>query len=127
MWFRGSNLNQEELRPYKICCSERLLKGGVRFKDDMHVLFDNDFRPLDELAPMSKWKTALRRAGLKYRSFHRLRHTHASNLIVIDINLKLISERLGHKSIRITMDRYGHLLKKSDESMRSALELLQAD
>ena len=40
---------------------------------------------------------------------------------------KLISERPGHKSIRITMDRYGHLLKKSDERMRNALEALQAD
>ena len=39
---------------------------------------------------------------------------------------KLISERLGHKSIKITMDRYGHLLKKSDEKMRSGLEALQA-
>ena len=76
---------------------------------------------------MSRWKTVLRRAGLKYRGFHCLRHTHASNLIAIDINLKLISERLGHKSIRITMDRYGHLLKKSDQRMRIALEELQAD
>ena len=39
---------------------------------------------------------------------------------------KLISKRLGHKSIRITMDRYGYLLKKLDERMRDALEALQA-
>ena len=74
---------------------------------------------------MSRWKTVLRRAGLNYRGFHCLRHTHASNLIAEDINLKLISERLGHKSIQITMDRYGHLLKKTDESMRNALEAMQ--
>ncbi len=41
------------------------------------------------------------------------------------MDAKLISERLGHKSIQITMDRYGHLLKKSDERMRKALEELQ--
>lgn len=115
----------EELRRYKIWCRERLLKGGVRLKDDMHILFDNDLGPLHESAPMSRWKTILRRVGLKYRGFHCLRHTHASNLIAVDINLKLISERLGHKSIQITMDRYGHLLKKSDERMRNALEELQ--
>ena len=63
---------------------------------------------------------------MKYRGFHCLRHTHASMLIGKDINLKLISERLGHKSIKITMDRYGHLLKKSDEKMRNGLEALQA-
>ena len=115
----------EELRQYKMWCSERLLKGGVRLKDDMHILFDNDLGPLHESAPMSRWKTILRRANLKYRGFHCLRHTHASNLIAEDINLKLISERLGHKSIQITMDRYGHLLKKTDESMRNALEAMQ--
>ena len=74
---------------------------------------------------MSRWKTILRRAALKYRGFHCLRHTHASNLIAIDVYPRLISERLGHKSIQITMDRYGHLLKKSDERMRKALEELQ--
>ena len=40
---------------------------------------------------------------------------------------KLTSERLGHKSISITMDRYGHLLKKSDQMMRNGLEALQAE
>ena len=75
---------------------------------------------------MSRWKTILRRAGLKYRGFHCLRHTHASNLIAIDMHPKLTSERLGHKSVSITMDRYGHLLKKSDEKMRNGLEALQA-
>ena len=75
---------------------------------------------------MSRWKTVLRRAGLNYRGFHCLRHTHASNLIAMGLDAKLISERLGHKSIQITMDRYGHLLKKSDEKMRSGLEALQA-
>ena len=75
---------------------------------------------------MSRWKTVLSRAGLKCRGFHCLRHTHALNLIAIDMHPKLISERLGHKSIKITMDRYGHLLKKSDEKMRNGLEALQA-
>ena len=93
----------------------------------MHILFDNDLGPLHETVPMQRWHTMLKRAGLKRRGFHCLRHTHASNLIAIDMHPKLISERLGHKSIRITMDRYGHLLKKSDERMRNALEALQAD
>ena len=113
-------------RSIEIWCRERLLKGGVRLTDEMHILFDTDLGPLHESAPMSRWKTILRRAGLKYRGFHCLRHTHASNLIAIDMHPKLISERLGHKSIKITMDRYGHLLKKSDEKMRNGLEALQA-
>ena len=74
---------------------------------------------------LSRPRTVLRRAGLEYRGFHFRRLTHASNLIALDINLKLISEQLGYKSIRITIDIYGHLLKKSVERMRNFLEALQ--
>lgn len=43
-------------------------------------------------------------------SFHDLRHTHAAMLIRRGIQPKIISERLGHASIKITMDLYGYLM-----------------
>jgi integrase len=43
-------------------------------------------------------------------SFHALRHAHASILIKGGTHMKVISQRLGHSSIDITMDTYGHLL-----------------
>ncbi len=43
-------------------------------------------------------------------SFHDLRHTHAAMLIRRNIQPKIISERLGHSSIKITMDLYGYLM-----------------
>lgn len=43
-------------------------------------------------------------------SFHDLRHTHAAMLIRRNIQPKVISERLGHASIKITMDLYGYLM-----------------
>ena len=43
-------------------------------------------------------------------SFHDLRHTHAAMLIRRGIQPKVISERLGHASIKITMDLYGYLM-----------------
>lgn len=43
-------------------------------------------------------------------SFHDLRHTHAAMLIRRGVQPKVISERLGHASIKITMDRYGYLM-----------------
>jgi integrase len=49
-----------------------------------------------------------RRAGLEI-SFHTLRHSHASLLLKMEENLKVISERLGHSGIRITVDTYAHL------------------
>lgn len=52
---------------------------------------------------------ACRRAGLENVSPHTLRHTFASHLIMAGVNLKAVQTLLGHKSIKITMDIYGHL------------------
>jgi len=66
---------------------------------------------------------ALRRAGLPKIRFHDLRHTFASLLIAQGEHPKLISEQLGHASVQITLDRYGHLLPASYDSAGERLEL----
>jgi integrase len=45
--------------------------------------------------------------------FYDLRHTHASLLIAEGVHPKKIAERLGHSSIKLTMDTYGHLFEGS--------------
>lgn len=56
-------------------------------------------------------------------SFHDLRHTHAAMLIRLGIQPKVISERLGHASIKITMDLYGYLMPGLQEAVADALEV----
>jgi integrase len=41
---------------------------------------------------------------------HEARHTFASLLIAAGVNVKAISNYMGHSSITITLDRYGHLM-----------------
>lgn len=53
--------------------------------------------------------------------FHSLRHTHASMLISAGVNIKTVSERLGHASIQITLDTYGHLLPDDDKRAADTL------
>lgn len=43
-------------------------------------------------------------------SLHEARHTFASLMIAAGVNAKSLSTYLGHSSIAITMDRYGHLM-----------------
>ena len=50
-------------------------------------------------------------------SFHDLRHTHAAMLIRRGVQPKVISERLGHASIKITMDLYGYLMPGLQDSV----------
>lgn len=42
--------------------------------------------------------------------FHDLRHTHATELLKAGVHPKIVSERLGHSGIRITLDTYCHVL-----------------
>ncbi len=47
---------------------------------------------------------------LKQITFHALRYTHATLLIFKSENIKVVSERLGHKSITETLDTYTHVM-----------------
>lgn len=53
---------------------------------------------------------------------HDLRHSHASQLIAEGLPLPVISRRLGHKSIQVTIDRYGHLLPELDDAVIAAVD-----
>jgi integrase len=65
---------------------------------------------------------ALRRARLPQVRFHDLRHSYASLLIAQGAHPKLISEQLGHPSVQITLDRYGHLMDQFYGDASDALE-----
>lgn len=53
---------------------------------------------------------------------HDLRHSHASYLIEQGVNIYKISKRLGHSSITITLDRYGHLMDHEENEIIQAIE-----
>lgn len=53
---------------------------------------------------------------------HRLRHTAASLLIAQNVPLKTVSEMLGHSSIRVTADVYGHLFEPAQTAAADAME-----
>ncbi len=63
---------------------------------------------------------SLRRAGLHHVSFHSLRHTNASMRIHAGQNIKYLSTQLGHSSINITLDIYGHLFNDEDFNRKQA-------
>ena len=54
------------------------------------------------------FRSAVRKAGLKDFTFHDLRHTFASHLVMAGVPLPTVAELLGHRSIEMTK-RYSHL------------------
>ncbi|HFK1782950.1 TPA: tyrosine-type recombinase/integrase [Bacillus cereus] len=60
--------------------------------------------------------------GLPKIRFHDLRHTHATMLIQQNVNVKLISERLGHTDIQTTLNTYSHVLPTMQREVADKLD-----
>jgi integrase len=66
---------------------------------------------------------AIRRSGVPRIGLHGLRHTYASLLIAQGEHPKYIQMQMGHASINITMDVYGHLMEKVNVKSASRLAM----
>lgn len=66
-------------------------------------------KPMDDTKVRKVFAKALAKAGLAQRNLHFLRHTFASLLFQQGESLKYVQEQLGHSSIKMTCDTYGHL------------------
>ena len=71
----------------------------------------------------STLKAAATKAGLPAVGLHTLRHSAASVMLIHGVPLKVVSEILGHSSIAITGDVYGHV---APDVSREAVAMLGA-
>jgi integrase len=69
------------------------------------------------------WLPAVRASVGEPMRFHDLRHTHAAILIAQGEHPKVIQHRLGHSSIKVTLDTYGHLFEGLDEAAAQRLDV----
>ena len=47
---------------------------------------------------------------MKKINFHGLRHSHATLCLQLNINPKIVADRLGHSDIKVTLNTYSHLM-----------------
>jgi integrase len=92
------------LKEWKLACP----------KGDLGLVFPNGAGKVEDLVNIVK--RGLIPASAKYTGMHVLRHFYASWCIDRNLPPKVIQERMGHSSITITFDRYGHLFPRSDDT-----------
>lgn len=80
--------------------------------------------PVTQRGIQKVWNSFIKKTGAPKITFHDLRHTHASLLIRQGVHIKVISERLGHSSVSITMDLYGHLMPNMQEDAAAGLDII---
>jgi integrase len=78
--------------------------------------------PFDSWAVKARADKAWRAAGQTPIGLHESRHTFASLMIGAGVNAKALSTYMGHASIGITLDRYGHLMPGNEVEAAGLLD-----
>lgn len=89
-------------------------------RDDL-VFTEPDGRPVTRNFRQRIWLRICERAGLEGLRLHDLRHTYAAILISSGTPLTAVQRCLGHSSIRVTSDMYGHLMPAVHDGILSAV------
>jgi len=101
--------------------AERLVAGAVWENNDL--VFANELGRLIEPSNFTarSFLPIRRRAGFPQLRFHDLRHTAGTLMLEAGVDIKRVSERLGHSTINVTADRYLHVTPAMDRSAAEAV------
>jgi len=90
------------------------------------LIFHRNGHPIEQNYIRRVFKRALTKAGLREIRLHDLRHTFASLLLTQKETPVYVKEQMGHSSIQITVDIYGHLIPGSNKKAVDKLDDLDA-
>ncbi len=107
--------------------AQRLLCGAAW--EDHGLVFTNELGQPMEATNLRRrfFQPLLKRAGLPAIRFHDLRHTAATLLLGEDVNPKIVSERLGHSRVGITLDLYSHVTPTMQRKAADAVDTVLGD
>lgn len=102
---------------------ENKLRNRFSYHENNFFLKKENGEPVNPHYVSDYFKKTLIRLNIgDNRSFHTLRHTHASWLLKQGVHPKIVSERLGHSNINITLNTYSHLLPNLQKEVISKLD-----
>ena len=78
--------------------------------------------PIDQRETGRRWHRTLRRLSIPDTRLHTTRHTYASMLIADGASLDDVKRALGHSSIAITSDIYGHLVAERSAQLAASMD-----
>jgi integrase len=110
------------LRAHKKAQIERRLLCGVAWQDLGLVVDRGDGGPVNPDSISHAFADIAESVGLPHVRLHDLRHGFATALLKAGVNIKLVSEALGHSRTAFTMDVYQHVLPGMGEQVASAIE-----
>lgn len=113
----------ESLKTHRRNQLEARMKLGSEYQN-LDLIFASEIgTPLQRRNVIKRhYKPLLKKAGLPDITLYELRHTTATLLLSEGENPKIVSERLGHSSVVLTLDTYSHVLPTMQEEATAKLE-----
>ena len=104
-----------------------ILKRAKRISKSDFVLSTRTGGIVGTRAYQKTYERILRKLNIPYKNFHSLRHTFATRAVELGIDVKSLSEIMGHKNPTVTLQRYTHsLLSYKSEMMNKMGKMLTA-
>tara|TARA_Y100000588_G_scaffold392520_1_gene504783 strand:+ start:910 stop:2076 length:1167 start_codon:yes stop_codon:yes gene_type:complete len=108
--------------------AELRLKLGPGYDNEYGLVFTTKSgRPLSPRNLSRDFRRLVHSLDIPYVTWHGLRHTHATLLLEENVHPKVVSERLGHSSIMVTLDTYSHVLPGLQEAAADRLDAMLAN
>ncbi len=103
------------LRDHRRRQNEERLRAGEAWSNTSDLVFTNEVgEPVHPSAFSYSFESYVRRSGLPQIRLHDLRHTYATVALAAGVHPKIVSERLGHATIAVTLDLYSHVTPAID-------------
>lgn len=93
----------------------------MKNKSKCKYVISNNNKPISTRSYQNTFSLVLEKLKIKHKGFHSLRHTFATRAIECGIDVKTLSEILGHKNATITLNRYVHSLMEHKKEMMNRL------
>ena len=97
-----------------------LLKGVKKRSECEYIVADGD-KPVFVRSYQRTFEFLLKKLNIPHKGFHSLRHTFATRAMECGMDVKTLSELLGHKNATITLNRYAHSLLEHKVDMMNRL------
>lgn len=98
--------------------------AAAEWQDNDLIICTSKGTPYNPTNVRRHFDALVSRAGLRRITPHGLRHTHATMLLGQGVPAKVVSERLGHANIAITLDTYSHVLPDMQDTAADAIEAI---
>ena len=129
---RGRNVKLSErateaLKRHRSLQVEQRFAAGERWSNELDLVFTGKMgSPLEATIPNRIMNRILKKAEIRHRKFHALRHGVGTSLMELGVNPKIVAEMLGHSNVTITLNLYSHVSPTMQDDAVSRMDAVLA-